>query len=144
MPSTGFAEFDTTIQKTNEILKEIEDRLGWTERRNQSYSALRAVLHTLRDLLLPSEAVQLGEQLPTLLRGVYYEGWEPSETPRKANRSDFLSEIRRKFPFSTEENIEYVVGIVLTALKKHISLGEAEDIKSELPKDIRQMVDQYI
>lgn len=144
MTSTGFAEFDTTIQKTNEILKEIEDKLGWVNRRNQSYSILRAVLHTLRDLLLPDEAVQLGEQLPTLLRGVYFEGWEPSQTPRKANRAGFLMEIRGHFTFSVEENIEFIVGIVLTALKKHISLGEAEDIKSELPKDIRQMVGQYI
>lgn len=144
MPSTGFEEFDTTVQKTNEILKEIESKLGWEEHRNQSYSALRAVLHTLRDLLLPDEAVQLGEQLPTLLRGVYYEGWEPSETPRKANRADFLEEIRRQFPFSIEENTEYLIGVVLTALRKHISLGEAEDIKSELPKDIRGLVDQFI
>lgn len=144
MPTTGFAEFDTTIQKTNEILKEIESKLGWEEHRNQSYSALRAVLHTLRDLLLPNEAVQLGEQLPTLLRGVYYEGWEPSETPRKANRAGFLEEIRRKFPFSMGENIEYLVGVILKALRKHISLGEAEDIKAELPKDIRSLLGQYI
>lgn len=93
---------------------------------------------------MPDEAVQLGEQLPMLLRGVYYEGWKPSETPKKANRAEFIEEIRRGFPFSMEESIEYLIGVILTALKKHISLGEAEDIKSELPKDIRQIVSQYI
>lgn len=144
MTSTGLAEFDNTIQKTNELLKEIEMILGWEDRRNQSFAALRAVLHTLRDRLLPEEAVQLGAQLPMLIRGMYYEGWKPSQTPIKMNREEFLQEIRIQFPFSIEGDIESLVGIVLTALRKHVSAGEAEDIVSELPKDVAEIVNQLI
>lgn len=144
MTSTGFEEFDTTIQKSNELLKEIEASFGWEGRRNQSYAALRTVLHAIRDLLLPEEAVQLGAQLPMLLRGMYYDGWNPSKTPKKANKKQFLNEIRRNFRFSVDEDMETVVGVVLSALRKHISLGEAEDVASELPKDIGKMLERYI
>lgn len=142
--TTGFKEFDATIQKTNKVLKEIEESLGWEGRRNQSYGALRAVLHTLRDLLLPEETVQLGAQLPTLIRGVYYEGWDPSKTPRKANIEDFFGEIRRQFPFSMDESVESLVGVVLSALRKHISAGEADDITSEMPRDIKNLISRFI
>ena len=38
--------FESSLDKTNVILKEIESAYGWPkERRNQSYAALRTVLH---------------------------------------------------------------------------------------------------
>lgn len=144
MTSTGLEEFDNTIQKTNELLKEIETAFGWEDRRNQSYGALRAVLHTIRDMLLPEEAVQLSAQLPLLIKGIYFDGWNPSKTPKRLNREEFLNEIRRQFPFSIEGDIGSVIRVVLTALKKHISLGEAQDIVSGLPKDIKILVSDIL
>ncbi|MFI8891646.1 DUF2267 domain-containing protein [Streptomyces paradoxus] len=35
------------------------------------------MLHPLRDRLPVETAVQFGAQLPTLVRGVYYDGWRP-------------------------------------------------------------------
>lgn len=137
---TGHEEFDNTIQKTNELLKEIEISFGWENRRNQSYAALRAVLHTLRDRLPVEEAVQLGAQLPMLIRGMYYEGWNPSRVPVKMNREEFLQRIRERFLFSVESGIEDVTRVVLVALRKYVSFGEAEDIVSILPKDIAEIV----
>lgn len=144
MNDTGFEEFDNTIQRTNEVLKEIEAAFGWEKRRNQSYAALRAVLHALRNRLTVQETVQLGAQLPMLIRGMYYEGWNPAKVPEKLNKEEFLQEIRQEFPFSIEGNIEGVIGVVLTALSKHISFGEAEDIVSVLPKDIAKVIGRFL
>jgi len=144
MPAKRFAEFDTTIQKTNELLKEIEDAFGWQDRRNQSYGALRAVLHTLRDRLLPQEAVQLGAQLPMLVRGMYYEDWQPAQTPKRMHKEEFLQEIMLKFPFSVEGGIESVTRVVLRALKKHVSRGEAQDILAGLPDDVDEIINQLL
>lgn len=144
MSETGFSEFDTTIQKTNELLKEIEAAFGWEGRRNQSYAALRAVLHALRDRLSVEESAQLGAQLPLLVRGIYYEGWNPSDVPKRTSREEFLQEIRKQFPFSIEGQIEGVVEVVLIALGKHISQGEAQDVVSILPKDIAELVEQFM
>jgi hypothetical protein len=41
---TGYKTFDTTLEKTNGVLKHIEESYGWPKNlRNQSYSGLRAV-----------------------------------------------------------------------------------------------------
>jgi uncharacterized protein (DUF2267 family) len=56
MGATGFSSFKTTEDKTNRVLREIEEAYGWPkERRNQSYAALRAVLHAVRDRLTVEE-----------------------------------------------------------------------------------------
>jgi hypothetical protein len=68
--------------RTNEWLKEIEEALG--PDRHRAYQALRAVLHCLRDRLTLSEAAQLADQLPMLVRGIYYEAWHPAESPRRS------------------------------------------------------------
>lgn len=144
MSNNGFSEFGNTIQKTNELLKEIEITFGWENRRNQSYAALRAVLHALRDRLPVEESAQFSAQLPMLVRGIYYEGWDPSKVPKKIHKEEFLQEIRQQCPFSIKGDTEDIVEVVLTALGKYVSLGEAEDIVSILPKDIAELIGQFI
>jgi hypothetical protein len=39
---------------------------------------LGGMLHVLRDRLTIQEAVQPGAQLPMLIRGLYWEGWDPA------------------------------------------------------------------
>src|SRR5918999_2423916 len=88
--STGLYVFDHTVQVTNEWLKGVERELG-AANRHRAYLALRSTLHALRDELVPDEAVHLAAQLPMLVRGFYYEGWDPSRTPVKdRDREDFL------------------------------------------------------
>jgi uncharacterized protein (DUF2267 family) len=41
---------------------------------------LRATLHALRDRLIIDEVAQLSAQLPMLIRGLYYKGWDPTKT----------------------------------------------------------------
>jgi uncharacterized protein (DUF2267 family) len=77
MTSTGFDGFDKTVHKTNTLLKQIETELGWENQRSMSYTALRAVLHALRDRLTVQEAADLAAQLPLLVIGIFYEGWDP-------------------------------------------------------------------
>ena len=129
--------FKTTFDKTNRILHEIEQEYGWPrERRSQSYLALRAVLHALRDRLTVEEAAQLAAQLPLLVRGVYYEGWDPSRVPVKMDREEFLQRIRQEFRYDVEGGVERLIRTVLQALRSHITDGEWEDIKSSMPKDL--------
>jgi uncharacterized protein (DUF2267 family) len=129
--------FATTIEKTNRILKEIEEAYGWPpERRQQSYHALTAVMHALRDRLTVEEASDLAAQLPALVRGLYYEGWKPAKVPVKMHREEFLDRIRQDFPYALEGGVELLVRRTLAALRHYVTDGEWEDISSGMPKDL--------
>ena len=80
--STGLNTFDKTVQESNLWLKDVMERLD-TRDRHHAYSTLRAVLHALRDRIGPESAAHLGAQLPMLLRGLFYEGWDPTGKPSK-------------------------------------------------------------
>jgi uncharacterized protein (DUF2267 family) len=139
--SNPYSTFEASIDKTNLILKDIEQAYGWPkQRRNQSYAALRTVLQLLRDRLPVQESVQFAAQLPVLVRGVYFEGWDPSNVPVKLNRDDFLFEVRQGFPYDVEGGVEGVVRTVLGALRRHVTQGEWDDVKSSVPKDLSTII----
>src|SRR5215471_13970659 len=95
MKFTGFEVLDFTIQRTNAWLKELMQELNWTDRR-ETYVAFRCVLHAWRDHLSIKDAVYLGEQLPMLIRGFYFEHWDPSDKPLPLrSRDEFFSCLSR-------------------------------------------------
>ena len=137
MAETGYSSFSTTVDKTNRVLKDIEQAYNWPkERRNQSYAALRAVLHALRDRLTVDETAQLAAELPMLIRGAYYESWHPSRVPVKMNKDEFLARVRREYPFEIKDDVESLVQTVLQSLRRYITDGEWEDVKSTMPKNL--------
>lgn len=131
--------FETTLQKTNELLNMIADRFGWLDK-HHAYNALRGVLHALRDRLPVENAVALGAQLPMLVRGVYYEGWKPSIVPLKMKRDDFLVEVEQLLSPTTEQKTEDIVNGVTHILAVHIDPGELKKVVKILPKDIASML----
>ncbi len=142
MPDTGYSSFDTTVDKTNHILKDIEQTFGWPkQRRNQSYAALRAVLHALRDRLTVEESAQFAAQLPMLIRGIFYHAWDPSRVPVKMNREEFLQRVQQEFPYQVEGGAERLVRVVLQALKHHVTEGEWEDVRSSVPRDLASLLE---
>jgi uncharacterized protein (DUF2267 family) len=77
---TGVDSLDRSIHKTNAWLADVADSFG-TEDRRFAYRVTRAWLHTLRDRLGVDASAHLAAQLPELLRGVFYDGWDPSRVP---------------------------------------------------------------
>lgn len=130
-----------TIEKTDVLLKDIEGALGMPkERRDLSYKALRAVLHALRDRLTVQEAAHLAAQLPTLVRGVYYEGWRPQDVPEKLTVDQWLQRIRAECGLDVEGGMPRLVDAVLHALRRHVTAGEWQDVRSSLPDEYSSVV----
>lgn len=140
MSTTGLDVFDSTLQKTNSWLNDIMQELGWEGERQRAYLALRSVLHALRDRLTIEEALDLGAQLPMLVRGFYYEGWKTAGKPLKERRrADFLAHIAHDFRDDKRRDPEAIARAVFTVIARHASAGEIEDIKRILPAELREL-----
>jgi uncharacterized protein (DUF2267 family) len=137
MSATGLSVFDTTLQKTNLWLKELMQLLGWDDKQ-KSYLALRATLHVLRDRLTIEEVAQLAAQLPMLVRGFYYEGWDPTGKPEKIrDEPEFLARIADKLRDAESVDAEQVARAVFTLLATKVSEGEIKDVRLVLPSALR-------
>ncbi len=144
MTKTGIEVFDTSTQKTNEWLKAICDQLG-DENRRHAYLALRGTLHAVRDFLPHDESAQLAAQLPMLIRGIYYEGWNPSATPETdRSRESFLRRVDRAMEraFWNEDTTiepEQAVRAVLRVMADRVSEGEWRQVKGVMPERVRDL-----
>ena len=134
---TGLDVFDRTVHKTNAWLKEVMIVLGGDDR-HAAYLALRATLHMLRDRLTVEEVAQLGAQLPMLMRGFYYEGWDPTINPvRERSFEGFLAGIALELPNDLDP--EEAARAVFSVLAARVSEGEIADITHMLPTPIRTL-----
>ncbi len=78
---------------------------------------LRAVLHALRDHPAVDACAHLAAQLPTLVRGFYYEGWHPADKPLKyRDQAEFKRLVAAEAPRIPEEALDDGIEAVLKVL----------------------------
>lgn len=107
----------------------------------QDYSrasrALRAGLHAIRDRLPNAEVVDLGAQLPTLIRGIYYDGWTLQRTGKQLrDRAGMIARVAKELAPDPHLDPVEVLGAVIGLLVNHVSEGEIQDVVATLPKPI--------
>jgi uncharacterized protein (DUF2267 family) len=139
MAITGLDTFDKTVHETNSWISAVAKHL-WLGEREVAFKALRATLHALRDQLEPSTAAHLGDQLPILLRGVYYEAWHPALTPsRLRHKAAFLERIHSEFPAGFGLGLERVATAVFTVMREKVEPGEVAKLIRVLPAELRDL-----
>jgi uncharacterized protein (DUF2267 family) len=107
MTTTRVDIIDRSVEKAHVWLNDLAEELG-TEDRHQAYRVLRAFLHALRDHLSVDETAQLSAQLPIFVRGVFYEGWDPSRTPEHARDIEsFLTRIAAEAQLAGETEASF-------------------------------------
>jgi uncharacterized protein (DUF2267 family) len=136
--ATDIDEFDQTIPATLDWIDDLQGRLGWHDR-SMTYGAMKATLHALRDALPADEAVFLGGCLPTLLRGVYYEGWhlKSQPPPAAADQEVLFERIRGGVGGALGVDAEEVAARVLELLAARLPSEELEDVKAVTPAPLR-------
>lgn len=134
------AVLDGTMHKTHEWLNAISDELGPRNDRS-ALAALRATLHAVRDRLTIDEMAQFGAQLPILIRGLYYEGWNPmSDLLRKSHDADFLDAMRRELKGHDElQDVGRAAKIVLKVVSQKMSSDEVDQAIQGLPRQVREL-----
>ena len=120
----------------------IEDMMAelHTENADKAMHALRAGLQALRDRLSVDEAAHLSAQLPLIVRGMFFEGWDPTGKPlRIRHREDFLALVREKFGRDDAAANE-IVRALFRVLQRRVSQGEITDVMTGLPQDLVDLV----
>lgn len=142
MSHSNVTQLSHAVHQAQEWLKELTSRPPF-EVEEQAYSYMRAVLHTLRDRLTVEEAVHLASHLPTLIRGVYFEGWKPSRAPDKIkSANDFYRRVEDSFGgLAHASGVDTVAGTnaVLAFLESTIDPGEMRHVKAQLPHGLQEM-----
>lgn len=139
MSQTGISVLDNATQDVNIWLNEISKQ-AYLDDKNRSYRLLRATLHALRDWLGVDEAADLGAQLPMLIRGIYYEGWNPSGTPvPERTLEEFYERVQRDFKVDPLKNPKMSVSAVFAALSAHVTEGETSQIRNTMRKELRDL-----
>ena len=139
MSTVGLEGLEHTVQVTHTWLNELDAKLEWNNKA-RAYRLLKAVLHGLRDWLQLNEMADLGAQLPSLLRGAYYEQWRPAITPvKRRTKQDFLARVNESFKQDPLPNTAQAVMAVFELLSKKITPGEIEDVRNGLPEELRMI-----
>lgn len=139
MPFTGVGTLDNSIQKANAWLAGIEEGFGTHDRR-LAYRALRAWLHALRDRLTVDVAAHFAAQLPELLRGVFYDGWNPSQVPQKYGRGEYVTRFARDARVR-DSDVAKTVSVVTAVVRQHVSAGAVDEALGLLPADLRRLLE---
>ena len=136
MSSQGLEVIDHTVHLTHLWINELSDRLGWDSKRD-TLRLLRATLRQTRDHLDSNESAQFAAQLPILIRGMYYEGWIPAQTPIRDRKVEhFVSAIEEQVGDAAGFRGAEDITIVFQLITDKISSGEIKDIRASLPEAI--------
>jgi uncharacterized protein (DUF2267 family) len=131
-----------SIEKMNTWLHEIQINAGWVNESALALAVLRATLHELRDHLLLNELAHFSAQLPLIVRGIFFENWQPSKQRIKERHlKDFLNTIYGNLPETYQDlDIKSAVEAVFVVLKSKLGAGEVEKISNNLPHGIRDFI----
>lgn len=138
MPSSGTDNFSHALSTANTWLADISAGLN-TDDRHFSHRALRAWLHTLRDRLTVDAVAKFGAQLPELMRGVYYDGWEPNRNPVKYNADQYVQRFAWEARIPTAD-VGAVASAITAVLADRLSAGQLEEALAAFPAGLREMI----
>ena len=139
MNSERLQPFEATLQKTDQWMKDVMDELG-PQDPQKAYRSLRAVLHALRDRLVPGEVTDMASEMPMLIRGLFLEGWKAKQPSGDVdNQEEFFAAVNEQLQVPADVGPEESTRAIFRVLERRISHGELGDVKSMLPKGLQSL-----
>ena len=118
----------------NDVAKEFD-----TDDREFAYGVLRAWLHTLRDRLTVEAAAHFAAQLPDLIRGIFYAGWDPGAVPEKYNAEAYAVRFAGEANISLHD-VGKAAAATTAALLHHLPPAQMDKALDQLPSEIRVLL----
>ncbi|SFR66216.1 DUF2267 domain-containing protein [Maribacter stanieri] len=140
--------FNKYATEGNTFLKDYSKEMNMANDPDKAGRIFTAIMHALRDIIPTEESLQFISQLPMFLKAVYVNGWAIKKNkPKVKNMTEFLDLVRsHDYPAATNdfeydnEVAERYVDTTFIYLRKYVSLGEMEDLRDSLPKDLKSMI----
>lgn len=139
MSFTGVSHLDLSIDKTNVWLADVAREFGTKDRRF-AYRVTRAWLHVLRDRLPVPVAAHFAAQLPELLRGVFYDGWNPSRVPVRYGLAEYTHRFARDAGIQAGE-VADAASRVTAVVRRHVSGGALDEAFNTMPAALRHLTE---
>lgn len=144
--------FNQFATEANTFINAYTEKLNIQGDTDKGGRILSSILHGLRELIPVHESLQLIAQFPMFLKAVYVNGWslKPRSLARVKRMDEFIDLIREyngitgDTDFPDDELAERYIHTTFIMLKQYVSLGELEDIRTSLPKDLKSMIYQDI
>jgi uncharacterized protein (DUF2267 family) len=146
LPARDAAQF---MRFTNEgkpmeqekFIHTVADRLNVDKQ--QASKIMAAVFRELRDRITPKEAADAAAQMPAGLKRVWLASESPEREVRRIHKRDFIREVSERAEIQ-EVEASHAVKVVFQALQELFQSptgqeGEAWDIFSQLPKDLKKL-----
>jgi uncharacterized protein (DUF2267 family) len=130
----------SSLNLTQVWIKDLMETYDYADE-NKAFILLRATLKTLRDRITFDEAFHLASQLPAVIRGYYFEGWDHHKQPEdEKTHQDFLTSVKKNLGGHDDIDLEMAVPEALKIIFNHIDQTEAEDVMKNLPPDIHELL----
>jgi uncharacterized protein (DUF2267 family) len=139
MATTTVHTIDTAAQEAHHWVNELADDLGID--RHAALQALRGVLRILRDRLTVDQAAHLSAQLSPLIRGLFFENWDPSRTPTRVRHAEDFADLVSLELTGYPESLDPLDAVVsvFALIARHISPGEVRKIRATMPAEIKSL-----
>jgi uncharacterized protein (DUF2267 family) len=134
--ATGLDVVDKSLQTTHVWLNEIMETLG--QDRHLAWKALATVLHEVRDRVPASLAAHLGAELPLIVRGLYYDQYDPDRQPTRHDLDTCLAVVADRLKQIRPTDPSLATRAVMATLSSHVPRGQIEKIKGALPERLRE------
>jgi len=135
--TTGIDVLDSSVQEVNEWLNDMEARLGTTDRK-RAYNALKIALHALRDHVGRDNAVHLAAQLPLMIKGIFYENWQPARTSARTTQ-DFVQRGDGAAARGAAVDIEAAIRAGLDVLVARVNPAQSAKLVRLFPEELREL-----
>jgi uncharacterized protein (DUF2267 family) len=140
--------FNQFAVDANVFLDEYSKKLYLSDDKDKAARILSSILHALREIISTEESLQLIAQFPMFLKAVYVNGWTNKKRRKVKNMVDFIDLIREfngktsVNDLESDEVAEVYIHDTFIMLRQYVSKGELDDLRSSLPKDLKNIIAQ--